>query len=478
MRSVNQLAKLTRRHFMTTHASGVGGVALASLLGRTAGVAGASSRDARTDPLAPKSPHFAGKAKACIFIYLAGAPSQLELFNPKPKLKEMDGEVLPDSLTEGVRFAFIQRSAKLLGSKRTFSRHGESGMWFSDRLPHLAKHADDLCMIHSMHSEAFNHHPGQLLMCCGQQRFGLPSAGSWLTYGLGSESENLPGYVVLTAGPAARGGATLYSSGFLPSPYAGVLFRSRGEPVLNLDNPTGISAKIQRLSLDALTDLNRQRLQQQKDEEINSRIAAYELAFRMQSAAPDLIDLSGENQSTLDTYGVMREGVEGDFSRNCLLARRMVERGVRFINLFHGGWDAHGSLEGNIQQNTSVVDRPVAALLEDLKNRGLLDSTLVVWGTEFGRTPLVQGADGRDHHPHAYTIWLAGGGVRGGLTYGKSDDLGWQIEESPVHVNDFQATLLHLFGLDDKRLTYRYQGLDFRLTATGPSGKVIPELIA
>ena len=469
------LADATRRDFLTSSASGLGGLALSAHLASelVAGEKGAS----RTDPLAPRSAHRRAKAKACIFIYLAGAPSHLELYSPKPKLKQFNGQQLPDSLTKGIRFAFINKNAKLMASKRPYKQYGESGMWFTDRLPHVSRHADVICMIQTMHSEAFNHHPAQMLMCCGQQKFGLPSVGAWLNYGLGAPSKNLPGYIVLAAGPAARGGATLYSSGFLPSTVAGVLFRSKGEPVLNLNNPKGLTSAAQRISLDALKDLNKRRFGSLGDQEINSRISAYELAFRMQTAAPDLIDLSDETKQTLESYGVQRKGVPGDFSRNCLLARRMVERGVRFINIFHGGWDAHGGLEGNVASNCNVVDQPVGALLADLKQRGMLDSTLVVWGTEFGRTPLVQGKDGRDHHPHAFPIWMAGGGARGGYTHGRTDDLGWSIQENPVHINDFQATLMRLFGIDDKKLIHRFKGLDFRLTGVGESGHVVNDLI-
>lgn len=458
----------SRRQFLTTSASGLGGIALSSMLSKELG-----AKTHRTDPLAPRKPHFdKAPAKACIFVYLAGAPSQFELFNPKPKLEEHNGQPLPASLTEGVRFAFINKNAKVLASKRKFKQHGDSGMWFSDALPHLATCADDITMIHSMKTEAFNHHPGQLAMCCGMQQFGRPSIGSWLTYGLGSESENLPGYVVLTAGGAARGGATLYTNGFLPSSYGGVLFRNQGEPVLNLNNPAGLNASVQRSSLDALADLNRERLNVENDNEIQSRIDAYELAFRMQTAAPELIDTSKESKKTLESYG------SGDFAKNCLLARRLVERGVRFVNIFHGGWDAHGGLSGNITNNAKAVDQPLAALLKDLKQRGMLDSTMVVWGTEFGRTPLAQGNDGRDHHPFAYSMWMAGGGSKPGYTHGKSDDLGWHVAENPVHVNDFQATLLKLFGLDDKKLIFRFKGLDNRLTGVGESGHVVDDLIA
>jgi uncharacterized protein (DUF1501 family) len=470
----------SRRRFLASSLAGLGGAALAHLLQRDANADDAVAERAglRSDPLVPRAPHFAPRAKACIFVYLAGAPSQYDLFTPKPKLAELAGQKLPESMTEGVRFAFVSKDSLVLPSPRKFRRHGESGMWFSDRLPHLATCADDLCMIHSMHTEAFNHHPGQLLFCCGQQKFGLPSVGSWLTYGLGSESENLPGYVVLTAGEAARGGATLYASGFLPSSYAGVLFRGQGEPVLNLTSPPGITPEVQRTSLDALNDLNQRRFSELGDDQIDSRIAAYELAFRMQSAAPHLTDLTGEGARTLAEYGVEREGADGVFSRNCLLARRMVERGVRFVNLIHGGWDAHHKLDANVERNARAVDQPLAALLKDLKRRGLLDSTLVVWGTEFGRTPLAEGKDGRDHHPFAFPCWLAGGGSRPGYVHGKTDDVGWAPTENPVHIHDLHATLLHLFGLDDKRLTVRFKGLEYRLTGLGDDGRVIRQLLA
>jgi uncharacterized protein (DUF1501 family) len=472
-------AALTRRRFLASSACGLGGAALAHLLAREAQSAEADKPDvARTDPLAPKPPHFAPRAKACIFVYLAGAPSQYDLFTPKPKLAELAGQKLPESMTAGVRFAFVSKDSLVMPSPRKFRQHGQSGLWLSDRLPHLAACADELCMIQSMQTEAFNHHPGQLLFCCGQAKFGLPSVGSWLTYGLGSESENLPGYVVLTAGEAARGGATLYQSGFLPSTYAGVLLRGQGEPVLNLASPPGVTPEVERATLDALADLNGRRHAQLGDNEIDSRIAAYELAFRMQSAAPELIDLAGEDQRTLDVYGIARDGAAGAFSRNCLLARRLVERGVRFVNLIHGGWDAHDQLDANVERNAHAVDQPLAALIGDLKQRGLLDSTLVVWGTEFGRTPLAQGKDGRDHHPFAFPCWLAGGGVRPGYTHGQTDDVGWAPTESPVHVHDLQATLMHLFGLDDKRLTVRFKGLEFRLTGLGDAGRVVNELIA
>lgn len=490
-------ARDSRRDFLTSSASGLGAAALGSLLagdGLLTNRAAAAGGDA--DPLAPRAPHFPARAKACIFIYMAGAPSQLDLFDSKPKLKELSGQPLPESMTKEVRFAFIQKeTATLLGSNRTFAKHGDCGMEFSDWLPHLAGCADDLLMVRSMHTDQFNHHPGQLMMQCGRGDFGLPTMGAWVAYGLGSESANLPGYVVMTAGRGSSGGATLYQSGFLPSTYGGVLFRNQGEPILNLANPPGLPRELQTAGLDALGDLNRRRLDQLHDPQIASRIAAYELASRMQLAAPELTDLSRESQHTLDAYGVGRPEPKkvwrgslphlktyDAFARNCLLARRMVERGVRFINIIHASWDQHSELDFNLKHNAECVDQPIAALINDLKQRGLLDETLVVWGTEFGRTPLGENRQGResntgrDHHPFAYTVLAAGGGVRGGQVYGETDEIGWRPVQDPVHVNDFHATLLHLFGLDHLRLTHRYQGRDFRLTDVG--GRVIDRWIA
>jgi hypothetical protein len=481
----------SRRNFLTTAASGIGTLALASLL-RDEGLLAAEP----ANPLAPKPPHFAPKAKACICFYLEGAPSQLDLWDPKPKLNELHGQKLPESMTKNVRFAFIQKeSAHLMGSPRKFTKHGQCGMELSDFLPHLGECVDDIAFIRSMHTEAFNHHPGQLLMCTGISTFGRPSMGSWLSYGLGSESRNLPGYVVLSAGRGASGGETTWGSGFLPSTYAGVLFRNKGEPILNLNNPEGLTADLQQKTIAALRDLNQQRERASRDPEIHSRIAAYELAFRMQSAAPELIDLSGETQETLDLYGVGREdpsldgahrgGGKGQFNAfatNCLLARRLVERGVRFVNLYHASWDHHSNLDKELAFNAGMADRPVAALLKDLKRRGLLDTTLVVWMSEFGRTPLGENRvgrerdTGRDHHPFAFTLWMAGGGIKGGTVLGKSDEIGWNVVEDPVHVNDLHATILHLFGLNHLKLTYRYQGRDFRLTDV--AGNVVQKLLA
>lgn len=481
---------LSRRNFFASSASGVGALAVASLM-REQGLLA----DEPVNPLASKQPHFPAKAKACICIYLEGAPSQIDLFDPKPKLNELHGQKLPESMTRNVRFAFIQKeTARLLGSPRKFKQHGQSGMIFSDLMPRIAEHADDLLMVRSMHSEAFNHHPGQLMMNTGVPSFGRPTIGAWLNYGLGSESRSLPGYVVLTAGRGTSGGTSNWSSGFLPTTYAGTLFRNTGEPVLNLNNPAGLSGEMQRRTIETLRQLNGLHHDQIGDPEIQSRIASYELAFRMQAAAPELIDVSGETKQTLDMYGIDRPeptiraargggpGQFRQFATNCLLARRLIERGVRFVNLFHASWDHHSNLDNELTHNCQMADQPVSALLKDLKQRGLLDSTLVIWLSEFGRTPLGENrggssnVTGRDHHPFAFTIWMAGGGLKKGLTYGASDEIGWSITEKPVHINDFHATLLHLFGMDHTRLTYRFQGRDFRLTDV--AGKVIPEWIA
>ena len=447
------------------------------------------------NPLAPKPSHFPGKAKSCIFIFLEGAPSHLDLFDPKPKLMELDGQALPESFTKDVRFAFIQKeSAVVMGCPRKFKRHGQCGTEFSELLPHIGSCADDIALIRSMHTEAFNHHPGQLLMNTGVQFFGRPSMGSWLTYGLGSESQDLPGYVVLTSGRGLTGGTGMWGSGFLPSTYQGVLLRNKGDPILNLTNPPGITSAEQRRDLDALEALNDLHYHDTLDKEVQARIAAYELAFRMQSAAPEVVDISSESQATLDAYGVQRTegemrnfegkgvGEFGSFAANCLLARRLVENGVRFVNLYHSSWDHHKNLEAGLNFNCKMADQPVAALLKDLKQRGLLDSTLVVWGAEFGRTclgenrPSFPSVTGRDHHPFAFSVWMAGGGVKGGQVIGQTDELGWNIVEDPVHVHDLQATMLHLFGLDHTRLTYRFQGRDFRLTDV--EGVVVDKLLA
>jgi hypothetical protein len=491
----------TRREFLLSSASGLGATGLGAMLAADgllspAAAAGPVASEV-VNPLKPKAAHFAPRAKACIFIFMEGAPSQLDLFDPKPKLAELHQQPLPESIYKGVRFAFLKpETAKLMAPvKRTWSRHGACGMELSDLLPHLGQVADDLLLVRSMHTDQFNHHPGQLLMQCGRAMFGLPTMGSWLTYGLGSESQDLPGYVVLTAGRGSSGGVTLWQSGFLPSVYAGALFRNEGEAVLDLQNPDGLPMELQRTGLDVLREVNARRYQMMHDPEIASRIASYELAFRMQTAAPELIDLSAETQQTLDRYGVGRKdpdmkatrgggpGQYNTFARNCLLARRLVERGVRFINIIHASWDHHSNLDEELSFNSGMADQPIAALIADLKERGLLDSTVVVWGSEFGRTPLgenrngnVNNVSGRDHHPFAFTIFLAGGGLRGGQVWGETDEIGWSVVRDPVHPNDLHATLLHLFGLDHLRLTYRFQGRDFRLTDV--AGKVIDGWLA
>ena len=456
-----------RRDFLTSAASGVGGVALTAMLQEPA----SSSQTLRVRPS-----HFAPSAKRCIFIFMAGGPSHVDLFDPKPILNERDGQQLPDSLLQDVEFAFIKKEkAKLKGSAARFRPRGECGTEFSDMIPQIGGCADDIAVVRTMYGEQFNHHPGQLLLSSGKAEMGRPTIGSWLVYGLGSESENLPGYVVLSAGRGASGGSSNWSSGFLPSTYQGVPFRGQGDPIMYLSNPAGVRAPNQRAALDAIGQLNEIRYQQVQDPEIASRIEQYELAFRMQSAAPELTDLSGETRRTLETYGVERSSPRptasmqgGDtyhrFSTNCLLARRLVERGVRFVNIVHASWDQHGDLKHDLAWNCRMADQPIAALIRDLKSRGMLEETLVVWASEFGRTPLGQGEDGRDHHPFAFSIWMAGGGVQGGMVHGQTDEIGWAPVRDAVHINDFQATLLHLFGLDHEQLTANYRGLDVRLT--------------
>ena len=479
----------SRRNFLATSANGIGLLALASLLRDDGRLTAAPA-----NPLAPRPAHFAPKAKNCICIYLEGAPSQIDLFDPKPKLNEMHGQKLPESFTKNVRFAFLQKdTATVMGCNRTFKKYGRCGMDLSDFVPHLATVADDICLVRSMHTEAFNHHPGQLLMNTGSTMFGRPSMGSWLAYGLGSESKNLPGYVVLSAGRGTSGGTSNWGSGFLPSSFAGVLFRSQGDPVLNLANPAGLSDAMQQKTIEAVRDLNGVRHAVIGDPEINSRIASYELAHRMQAAAPELIDLSKETKKTLDAYGLDREGPDKgggraggkgtyrQFATNCLLARRLVERGVRFVSLFHSSWDHHSNLDEELAFCSGMADQPVAALVKDLKQRGLLDDTLVLWLSEFGRTPLGEnrvnrpGVTGRDHHPFCFSLWAAGGGIKGGQVIGKTDEFGWNITEDPIHINDLHATILHLFGLDHLKLTYRFEGRDFRLTDVG--GKVVEKMI-
>jgi hypothetical protein len=479
----------TRRDFLATSSSGLGGLALASLL-KQDGLLGGD-----VNPLASRQPHFAPKAERCIFIFLEGGPSQMDLFDPKPLLNKYDGQALPDSIIGNAKFAFLQKeTATVMGTKRVFKKHGQCGMYISDLLPHIATCADDIALIRSMHTNQFNHLPGQLMLNCGAALLGRPSVGSWVTYGLGNASQELPSYVVLVSkGRGLPGGSSTWSSGFLPSSYGGVMFRNGTSPVLNLANPDGITNEMQAASLAALNDLNHLQHKHIGDPEIASRINSYELAFRMQSAAPELVDLAGETQSTLDAYGVNRIeppiksnlggiGNFQTFSRHCLQARRMVERGVRFVNVIHASWDHHSNLDPQLAHNCQMVDQPIAALLKDLKQRGLLDTTLVVWGSEFGRTALGENRPGnkaitgRDHHPGAFSLWMAGGGIKGGQVYGATDDFAWHVDRDPVSIHDFHATILHLFGMDHTKLTYRFQGRDFRLTDV--HGEVVKGLLA
>jgi hypothetical protein len=470
----------SRRKFFRECAGGIGTIALGNLLaaeGRAATFAAASG-----DPLAPKKPPLPAKAKNVIFMFMEGGPSQLDLFDPKPELAKWDGKPLPESLTKNLQLAFIKPTAAVLASRREFRKYGQSGIEISDYLPHLGSVADDICLVRSMHTDAFNHHPGQLLLFSGTTQVGRPSFGSWVVYGLGSESHNLPGFVVLSSGAGTSGGESNFSSGFLPSTYSGTMFRSSGDPILYLSNPNGVSRATQRASLDALRDLNQQHEQSTGDMEIASRINSYELAFRMQMAAPELLDFSKESPETLEMYGVNKEPTK-PYATNCLLARRLVERGVRFVMLMHASWDDHTNINKKLKKNCDITDQPAAALIKDLKQRGMLEDTLVVWGGEFGRTPMCEirnpnEADnaGRDHHPVAYSMWMAGGGLKAGQVVGKTDDLCFHIEEDPIHVHDLQATLLRTLGFDHTRLTYRYMGRDFRLTDV--EGSVVQKLLA
>ena len=467
----------TRRRFLRDCAGGLGMIALGNLLsdhGLTA-----ASEVPRLDHLAPKPPHFPGTAKNVIFLFMAGAPSQVDLFDPKPGLQKWDGKPLPPSMTKDLKLAFIKPSAKIWASPRKFKRHGQSGMQFSDWLPHLATHADDFSMVRSMHTEAFNHTPGETLLMTGSPLAGRPSVGAWTVYGLGSESRDLPAFVVLGSGKSLSAGAINWSSGFMPSAYQGVPFRRSGDPILYLSNPPGVSPQTQRAGLDALRELNQIHQEETGNVEIASRIASYELAFRMQASAPGLLDFSDEPQHILDMYGVNQE-VTKPYATNCLLARRMVERGVRFVMLVHTSWDDHDNLNKNLSKNCQITDQPAAALIKDLKQRGLFDTTLIVWGGEFGRTPMSQttrpGDEGRDHHPDCFTILAAGGGIKGGQIIGKGDELGLNIVEDPVHINDLHATMLHCLGFDHTKLTYRHMGRDFRLTDVG--GTVVQKMLA
>jgi hypothetical protein len=470
---------VTRRHFFRGCGVGVGKIALASLLaGKTQGAD--APRSGNPNALAPKPPHFQAKAKAVIHLFMAGAPSQLDLFDHKPTLAKLEGKPLPPDVIRGQRYAFIRPDAAVLGPRFKFARHGKCGAELSEMLPHLAKVVDDVCLVKSVHTDQFNHAPAQIFFSTGFSQPGRPSFGSWVVYGLGSESADLPAFVVMSTGAGISGGAANWSSGFLPTVYAGVRFRNQGDPILNLTNPPGVDAKLQRDTLDLVGELNRKHLGDVGDPEIATRIASYEMAARLQTSAPELMDLKRESKDTLTLYGCDPD--KPSFARACLIARRLVERGVRYVAIYHEGWDAHSDVSGNLKNNCKATDQGSAALVADLKRRGLLDSTLVVWGGEFGRTPMVETNPalgrslGRDHHPQAYTIWLAGGGVRPGLTHGATDELGFHVAEKPVHVHDVQATVLHLLGLDHERLTFRHAGRDFRLTDV--HGKIVEDILA
>jgi hypothetical protein len=473
---------VARRYFLRECGIGVGKIGLASLLTeaftRRGALANLSAVGA--NPLAPKAPHFQPKAKRVIHLFMAGAPSQLDLFDYKPKLAQYEGKQIPPEVIAGQRYAFIRPDAAALGPRFKFARHGRSGAELSEMLPYLAKVVDDICIVRSVHTDQFNHAPAQIFLNTGFSQPGRPSLGSWVLYGLGAETSDLPAFVVMSTGSGISGGAANWSSGFLPTVYTGVRFRNRGDPIVNVTSPAGIDARLQRDSLDLIGSLNRRRRDAEGDPEIATRIASYEMAFRLQTSAPELMDLRGESRATLELYGV--DPARPSFARACLLARRMIERGVRFVNIYHEGWDAHSDVAGNLRQNCGTTDRASAALIQDLKKRGLLDETLVIWGGEFGRTPMVESNPalgrslGRDHHPQAFTIWLAGGGIKAGLTYGATDDLGFNVVENPVHVHDLQATVLHLLGLNHERLTYRYLGRDFRLTDV--YGRVVQPILA
>mgnify|MGYP001243406746 FL=1 len=450
----------TRRHFFQDCGLGLGKIALASLF---AGELAGKSFGKR--PL-----DFSAKAKRVIFLFMAGAPSQLELFDYKPRLVELEGKPIPPSIIRGQRYAFIQPDAAVLGPRFRFAKHGESGAELSEALPHLAKVVDELAIVKSVQTGFFNHAPAQLFVNTGSGIPGRPSMGSWLSYGIGSEANDLPGFVVLKSGGSLSGGAAMWSSGFLPSEHQGVPFRAQGDPILHVSNPPGIDSRAQRDSLDLIRNLNRERLGIVGDPEITARIDAYEMAYRMQSQAPELMDLSQESQVTLDLYGTKPGDSKASFAKNCLLARRLAERGVRFIQIYHAGWDAHSDVEGNVRNQAKQTDQACAALIQDLKLRGMLEDTLVVWGGEFGRTPMVEASaalgrsKGRDHHPQAFTMWFAGGGIKSGISVGQTDELGFHVVKNPVHIHDVQATILHLLGIDHRRLTFRAHGLDFSLT--------------
>jgi len=472
----HHLATLSRRQFFRRGGFGLGSVALASLLREQ------SFGAVAPNPLAAKDPMFAPKAKRVIFLHMIGAPSQLDLFENKPVLNQRDGEECPESLLKGRRFAFIGGKLRLAGTKFKFAKHGQSGQEISELLPHLSSVADEIAIVKTIHTEEINHAPAQIFLHTGFGRGGRPSFGSWVVYGLGSENQDLPAYTVMLSGPLGGAGTALWNNGFLPGVYQGIQFRSAGDPVLYLSNPKGENADGRRRILDAVKSLNERQLADVGDPEIATRISQYEMAFRMQTSVPGLMDISSEPQHILDLYGA-KPGASS-FANNCLLARRLVERGVRVVELYDADWDHHSGIATRLPAKCRDVDQGMAALVKDLKDRGMLDDTLVIWGAEFGRTPLAQGIDGdgkksspgRDHHKDAYTMWMAGGGIRKGITHGRTDDFGFSPVENPVHVHDLNATVLKLLGLDHERLTFKYQGREFRLTDV--HGDVVQALVA
>ena len=469
------MTSISRRHFLHECGVGLGKIAFAGLL-----TDAFAARAFAFNPLAPKQPHFPARAKRVIHLFMAGAPSQLDLFDYKPELAKLEGKPLPPSVIAGQRYAFIRPDAAVMGPRFQFAKHGQSGAELSEMLPHLAKIADEICLVKSVKTDQFNHAPAQIFFNTGFSQPGRPSLGSWALYGLGAETQELPAFVVMSTGSGLSGGASLWSSGFLPSIYTGTRLRGQGDPILDVSSPPGVDARLQRDTLDLIGALNRERLARDGDPEIATRLGNYEMAFKLQTSAPELMELKSETKETLDLYGC--DPAKPSFARACLLARRMIERGVRFVNIYHEGWDAHSDLVGNHKNNCATTDCASAALVLDLKRRGLLDDTLVIWGGEFGRTPMVETnpalgrSMGRDHHPSAYTMWMAGGGVKPGLTYGATDELGFHVVENPVHVHDIQATILHLLGFDHEKLTYHHAGRDFRLTDV--HGQVVKALLA
>jgi hypothetical protein len=471
---------ITRRYFFRECGLGIGKIALASLLASNRARGSAPGVSAPGSPLAPRPPHYAAKARHVIHLFMAGAPSQLDLFDYKPLLAKHEGQPVPKEIVKDQRYAFIRPDSKMLGPRFKFAKHGQCGAELSEVMPHMATVVDDIAIVKSMHTDQFNHAPAQIFFSTGSPLPGRPCIGSWVTYGLGSESDDLPAFIVLSSGGGLSGGSALYSSGFLPTVHAGTPFRTKGDPIVNVSNPPGVDAALQRQTLDLVGRLNRHRLETVGDPEIATRISAYEMAFRLQTSAPELMDIAKESKQTLQMYGA--EPGKPSFAANCLLARRLIERGVRFVTLFHEAWDHHSDVYGGLKTQCGLTDRACAALLRDLKQRGLLDETLVIWGGEFGRTPMVEAsvalgrANGRDHHPQSFTMWLAGGGVKKGITLGRTDDLGFHVIEDAVHVHDMQATILHLLGLDHERLTFTFQGRAFRLTDV--FGKLVERLLA